>query len=156
MSTTGWVWTIIIIIIIVLGGWYAYSMMSGSTAAPYTNTTTTTTGASTTTTGNSVFMTANDAAKGAYMADVSGRTLYTYDKDTAGVSNCSGACLQAWPAYTAGSQSDLPNGISVITRSDGSMQYAYNGKPLYYYAEDTGPNMITGDGVGGVWHIVKL
>jgi predicted lipoprotein with Yx(FWY)xxD motif len=102
-------------------------------------------------------MTANSTTKGAYLADPSGRTLYTYDKDTSGVSNCTGACLAAWPAYSAsGAQTGLPAGISVITRSDGSMQYAYNGKPLYYYAQDSGPNVINGDGVGGVWHIVKM
>ena len=160
MSTTGWVWTIIIIIIIVLGGWYAYSMMGAMPASNTTTPTATTTTQTTTSAApsNNIYMTANDATKGAYMTDFQSMTLYTYDKDTSGVSNCNGACAQAWPPYTSGAtaQGTFPTGISVITRADGSTQFAYNGKPLYYYAEDSGPNMINGDGVGGVWHIVKM
>ena len=93
------------------------------------------------------------------MADFNGMTLYTYDKDTAGVSNCTGGCLKAWPAYTSGAtaQGSFPDGITVITRSDdGSKQFAWKGMPLYYYATDVKAGDITGDGVGNVWHIVKL
>ena len=33
------------------------------------------------------------------LADSAGRTVYTFDKDTAGKSNCSGGCLAAWPIH---------------------------------------------------------
>ena len=95
--------------------------------------------------------------KGKYLTDFQGMTLYTFDKDTKGVSNCSGPCLTAWPIYTSGATAEkiLPLNISVITRSDGSKQFAWKGMPLYYYAQDQKAGDITGDGVGGIWHIVK-
>ena len=43
-----------------------------------------------------------------YLADPTGRTLYVFVQDTVGtasnppVSNCTGACLAAWPAFLAG------------------------------------------------------
>lgn len=107
---------------------------------------------------DNIYKTMTDAAKGKYMTDFNGMTLYTYDKDTAGVSNCTAGCLKAWPAYSSGAtaQSTLPENISVITRTDGSKQFAWKGMPLYYYVSDTKAGDITGDGVGGVWHIVKM
>lgn len=97
-------------------------------------------------------------ATGQYMTDFQGMTLYTYDKDTPGVSNCSGNCAVAWPVYTSGavSQGTFPEHISVITRADGTKQFAWKGMPLYYYQNDKKAGDVTGDGVGGVWHIVKM
>lgn len=106
---------------------------------------------------NSVYMMKTGAA-GSYMTDPKGMTLYTFDKDTKGVSNCSGTCLTTWPAYgaaTANAQGALPANISVIKRTDGSMQYALNSMPLYYYSLDKAAGDTNGDGVGGVWHVAK-
>ncbi|HEV8666973.1 MAG TPA: hypothetical protein VN665_03990 [Candidatus Paceibacterota bacterium] len=157
MSKT--IWAIIIIIIIVVGGWFIYQSMSGTAAPAATTTTTTDTGtAGAPATTNAVFMTANDPTKGAYMADPANKTLYTFDNDTTpNQSSCTGACATAWPPYMApAGAANLPTGITVIARPDGSMQYAYKGKPLYYYAEDTAAGQLNGDGVGGTWHIVKM
>jgi len=93
-----------------------------------------------------------------YLTDPKAMTLYTYDKDTANTSNCYGSCAILWPPFLTTSTQlkgmTMP-GLTTIKRTDGSMQYAYNGKPLYYYQKDTKPGDVTGDGVGGVWHIVK-
>src|SRR5476649_1831236 len=51
---------------------------------------------STTIPSNSVYMSKTDATKGNYMTDSKGMTLYTYDKDTKGVSNCYGGCVKVW------------------------------------------------------------
>lgn len=40
---------------------------------------------------------ADDPTLGKILVDGNGMTLYTYAKDTTGVSNCSGGCLQNWP-----------------------------------------------------------
>lgn len=103
-----------------------------------------------------IYLTKTDAKKGSYMTDFAGITLYTYDKDTVGVSNCINGCAAVWPPYTSGAtaEKNLPTNITVITRSDGSKQFAWKGKPLYYYASDTKPGEMTGDGIGGVWHII--
>jgi predicted lipoprotein with Yx(FWY)xxD motif len=106
---------------------------------------------------NSVYKTASDPKLGTIMVDQKGMTLYTFTKDKPGVSNCSGGCLKAWPAYNA--QSDkgtFPANITVIKRSDGRLQYAWKGMPLYYFSSDTKSGDVTGQGVGGVWNVVKL
>lgn len=38
---------------------------------------------------------------------------------------------------------------------DGTMQWAYDGKPLYTYAKDKQPGDTTGDTLMGVWHVAK-
>jgi len=107
---------------------------------------------------NNIYMTKTDPVKGNYMTDFKGMTLYTFDKDTTGVSNCNGSCATIWPPYTSGAtaQSTLPTNISVITRADGSKQFAWKGMPLYYYSGDSKAGDIGGDGIGGTWHIVKM
>ena len=40
-----------------------------------------------------VVQTKNDTKAGDYLVGNNGKTLYTYDSDTPGVSNCSGSCL---------------------------------------------------------------
>ena len=105
---------------------------------------------------NSVYGMESDPKLGSIVTDTKGMTLYTYAKDTAGVSNCSGGCLAAWPAYVAPAQTgDFPENITAIKRSDGTFQYAWKGMPLYYYADDTKPGDVTGNGVGRVWSVVK-
>ncbi len=105
---------------------------------------------------NNVYMTKTDSVKGNYLADSKGMTLYVFDKDTAGVSNCENGCLKIWPPYIpSADQTTLPENISVIKRSDGSSQFAWKKMPLYYYASDQKTGDITGDGVGGVWHLVN-
>lgn len=89
------------------------------------------------------------------LTDPAGRTLYVFDKDQPSKSNCQGACIQNWPAYvgepTAGAK--LPSQASRFER-DGAQQWTWNGRPLYYFAGDTKPGDRTGDGKGGMWHVV--
>lgn len=93
---------------------------------------------------------------GMVMTDTKGMTLYTYAKDTPGMSNCTGQCLSNWPAYTAKSQTgNFPANISVIKRPDGTLQYAWKNKPLYYYFKDKDSGDAYGNGIGGVWSVVK-
>ena len=106
---------------------------------------------------DNIYLSKTDTKKGAYLTDFAGMTLYTFDKDTAGVSNCYNGCAKAWPPYVSGAaaQGTLPSNITLVTRTDGSKQFAWKGMPLYYYATDSKAGDITGDGVGNVWHIVK-
>ena len=92
---------------------------------------------------------------GGMLVDAKGMTLYTYDNDKeAGKSSCVAQCLVAWPAVTAAADMKATKDFSVITRDDGSKQMAYQGKPLYTYAQDKNPGDIHGDGRGKVWHMV--
>ena len=86
-----------------------------------------------------------------------GMTLYIFDRDTAGSgkSACNGPCATNWPPLMAAETDTASGDYMVITRDDGKKQWAMKGKPLYYWAKDTKPGDKTGDGVLGVWHIVK-
>lgn len=89
------------------------------------------------------------------LADASGRTLYTFDKDAANKSNCVGGCATTWPPFLM-KESDRPSAeFGVITRDDGASQWALNEKPLYYFAADVQAGDAKGDGQGGVWHVIR-
>lgn len=106
---------------------------------------------------SSVVMMTSDDKLGTYATDTNGMTLYTYDKDSKNVSNCTGDCAEKWPPYlVAGDVSaDLPEHLGALQRADGTWQYTWDGKPLYYYVTDKVKGDVTGDGVGGVWHVAK-
>lgn len=82
-------------------------------------------------------------------------TLYTYDKDEPNKSNCGKACLVAWPAFLAPKASTTNGKFTTIKRDDGKYQWAMNGKPLYFYANDTNPGDKNGDGKFGTWDVIK-
>jgi len=87
-----------------------------------------------------------------------GFTLYTFDNDLGSdTSNCNGGCADAWPPVlvTDGDVSSIP-GLSVIMRDDDTMQAAYLGRPLYFFANDMAAGDTTGDGINNVWAIVNL
>ena len=93
------------------------------------------------------------------LTNAKGFTLYSFAPDTATKSNCNGSCASFWPPVkgpaTAGP--GVTGTLTTITRSDGSMQAAYDGHPLYTYVGDTAPGQAKGNGLnlsGGVWHVV--
>jgi predicted lipoprotein with Yx(FWY)xxD motif len=103
-----------------------------------------------------VFMRTNTSA-GTVISSNDGMTLYTYTKDTPGVSNCVGPCATVWHPYVAdGSYKPFGN-MTIITRSDGTHQWAYKGMPLYTYSQDTAPGEVKGVGVdNNTWHVVAV
>ena len=84
-----------------------------------------------------------------------GKTLYTFTKDVPGKSNCNGGCAAAWPAFTVANPALAGGDFSIVTRDDGTKQWAYKGQALYFYAADTKPGDMAGEGQGGVWFVVK-
>lgn len=95
--------------------------------------------------------------EGGVLVNASGMTLYTFDKDVAGSgkSACNGPCIALWPAVAAGVDAMAGDAFSVITRDDGSQQWAYQGKPLYTYATDKKAGDRLGDNFKDMWHVVK-
>jgi predicted lipoprotein with Yx(FWY)xxD motif len=101
---------------------------------------------------------------GDILVDARGMTLYTFGADTAGMSNCTEACLENWPALAVASGDPLAGSgvagtLGVITRSDGMKQVTLDGMPLYTFLRDTGPGEANGEGVtafGGLWNVVKV
>ncbi|MGE6740797.1 COG4315 family predicted lipoprotein [Allorhizobium pseudoryzae] len=96
-----------------------------------------------------------DTAKGKVLAGDNGMTLYTFRKDMKGVSNCEDKCAANWPPLMAAAGAKDEGGYSVITRKDGSKQWAKDGMPLYFWIKDTKAGDVTGDGVNGVWDLAK-
>jgi predicted lipoprotein with Yx(FWY)xxD motif len=111
---------------------------------------------------------ATSATLGNYLADGSGRALYLYSKDfpaasgaaaTTAVSNCSGACLTAWPVFHADTIAP-GTGLNAadfgeMTRGDGTKQTTFHGWPLYYFAQDMQAGDTKGEGVGNVWFVLR-
>ena len=91
------------------------------------------------------------------LATPSGATVYTFDKDTVGTgkSTCNAQCAQNWPPVAAQASDAASGDWSIVTRDDGSKQWAYKGAPLYTFAKDAKPGDTTGDNKGNVWHVVK-
>jgi predicted lipoprotein with Yx(FWY)xxD motif len=87
--------------------------------------------------------------------DAKGMTLYVSDSDTAGKSACNGPCAVSWPPLLAAAGAVPVGNYTIVTRDDGGLQWAYNGKPLYTWKNDKQPGDTTGDGVAGKWHIAK-
>lgn len=86
-----------------------------------------------------------------------GMSLYTFDKDTAGSAKsvCNGPCATNWPPLMASDADKTSGDYSIITRDDGKKQWAFKGKPLYYWVKDSKPGDTTGDGVNGVWKLAR-
>ena len=83
-------------------------------------------------------------------------TLYTFDNDKEpNKSACAGNCLNNWPILKAEAADKDMGDWKVITRDDGTKQWAYKGKPLYYFAMDKAAGDKLGEGRGMVWHIAK-
>lgn len=96
-----------------------------------------------------------ESAMGPVLTDAKGMALYTFDKDSADMSACSGGCAVNWPPLMAEAGAMAMGEWAVIARADGTRQWAYKGKPLYAWIKDAKPGDVTGDGVNGVWHVAR-
>ncbi|HET7715138.1 MAG TPA: hypothetical protein VFK86_05885 [Bauldia sp.] len=102
-----------------------------------------------------------ETSLGEVFVDQNGMTLYTFDKDTKGaaVSACVDQCIVNWPPFLApeGAVAAGEWTLVDVKDKDGAMKkmWAYDGWPLYLWVKDTKPGDVTGDGVGGVWHVAK-
>jgi len=99
-------------------------------------------------------MPATAAADGT-LTDTKGMTLYTFERDSAGKSACNGPCAANWPPLVAGADAKASGDWTIVTRDDGTKQWAYKGRPLYTWAQDKKPGDRTGDGFRNVWHVAK-
>jgi predicted lipoprotein with Yx(FWY)xxD motif len=99
-------------------------------------------------------------AKGLALADAKGMSLYAFDWDSGGKSACNVACAANWPRLMAKASDQASDQASenytIITRDDGSKQWAYKGRPLYTFTKDQEAGDITGDGfLNGAWHLAQ-
>lgn len=87
-----------------------------------------------------------------------GMTLYTFARDPAdaGRSVCNGQCATNWPPLYVTDDARASGDWSIVTRDDGRRQWAYKGKPLYYFVRDQKAGDRTGDGfLDGAWRVAR-
>lgn len=94
---------------------------------------------------------------GGMLVNTSGMTLYTFDNDVAGSgkSACNGPCAVVWPVVAAAADAKPEGDMTIITRDDGTKQWAYKGKPVYLYKSDVKAGDMAGDNFKNVWHVIK-
>ncbi|MFF3876800.1 SCO0930 family lipoprotein [Streptomyces sp. NPDC001978] len=105
--------------------------------------------------------TRKDPELGEIVVDKNGMTVYRFLKDKAwpeSVSNCTGACLEKWPAVAPVNANDTKGvqkkGLMGFTRPDGTKQMTVNCWPIYTFSGDSAPGDTNGQGVGGTWYAV--
>ena len=100
------------------------------------------------------------SAIGFVLAEANHDVVYTYDKDKkGGKPTCLSTCAQTWLPATgvpqAGPADHFPAQFGLVTGAGGVKQITYDGLPLYTL-KGAKPLLTTGNGKGGVWHVVKL
>jgi predicted lipoprotein with Yx(FWY)xxD motif len=77
------------------------------------------------------------------LGDATGmKTLFVYAADTATESKCQGECAKDFPPVLASPGAVGFGAWSLVKRSDGSQQWAYQGKPLYTFAKEKRLNQV--------------
>ena len=100
------------------------------------------------------------SAIGYVLAEANHQVVYTYSKDKkGGKPTCTGTCAETWIPATgtpqAGPADHFPGQFGVVTGAGGVKQITYDGHPLYTL-KGAKPLLTTGNGQGGVWHVVPL
>ena len=93
---------------------------------------------------------------GGMLTDLKSMTLYTFDRDVvfSGKSACNGECAVNWLPFYAPSGAKPDADFQVIKRDDGKAQWAFKGKPLYYWPEDQEPGDKYGEGYRNLWRLI--
>lgn len=111
--------------------------------------------------GDLVLMVEKTAA-GYVLATANQVVVYTYGNDKkGGLPTCTGSCAANWPALTVQNKplvvvgETLPAKLGTIATADGYKQITYDGMPLYTF-KGAGAYSVAGNGVEGLWHVVKL
>ncbi len=97
---------------------------------------------------------------GYVLALANGDVVYTYGNDKkGGQPSCTNSCSASWPAVTGipmtNSGESLPGTLGTVTLPDGARQITYDGYPLYTYKAGK-PLETIGNGMDGLWHVIKL
>jgi predicted lipoprotein with Yx(FWY)xxD motif len=100
------------------------------------------------------------SAVGYVLAEANHQVVYTYSKDKKDHKpTCTGTCAETWIPATgtpqAGPADVFPGQFGLVTGAGGVKQITYEGLPLYLL-KDAKPLAVTGNGQGGVWHVVPL
>lgn len=100
------------------------------------------------------------SAIGYVLAQANHQVVYTYSKDKKnGKPTCTSTCAQTWLPSTGMPQASPADVFSapfgLVTGAGGVKQITYDGYPLYLL-KGAKPLSTSGNGQGGVWHVVPL
>lgn len=95
-----------------------------------------------------------------YLVNNKGRSLFFFANDEENISNCFGGCLDAWPVFARDIPAVVPStlnssGFGQIDSNSGGKQLTYQGKPLYYFAQDTDRGEVAGHAVAN-WSVTDI
>lgn len=90
---------------------------------------------------------------GRMVVNESGYSVYAWEGDAPGKSNCTGACTNTWLPMTAPASAQPQGEWTVIQRGGGVRQWAFRKQPVYTFVEDTAREGLAGGDVPG-WHNV--
>ena len=86
--------------------------------------------------------------------DDNGFSLYVFERDPPGRSTCVDQCARDWPPVPAPQDAHQLGDWTPIRRSDGTLQWAYKGKPVYTFSGDTAAGQVNGAGAQGLWRLI--
>ncbi len=78
--------------------------------------------------------------------------LYIFDGEPNGKSTCDTVCTAVWPIIKADDNAKPMGFWTIVKRTDGRKQWAFKGKPVYTYFEDS-PNTPRGAGKEQEWFL---
>lgn len=95
-----------------------------------------------------------------YLVDDRGNTLYYFTQDEGTTSNCEGGCLANWPAFSV-NEKELPSFFNkdqfgITAGNDGTDQITFNGRPMYFFANDAKRGDFNGHTAGDVWFVNNI
>jgi predicted lipoprotein with Yx(FWY)xxD motif len=77
------------------------------------------------------------------------RSVYTFDKDVPGKSNCDADCIRTWTPVMAPVFARDQGDWSLVERAPGVKQWAFRKKPLYTSVLDRNPGSLEGSDIPG-------
>jgi predicted lipoprotein with Yx(FWY)xxD motif len=102
---------------------------------------------------------------GDVLVDEEGSALYASVQEADGMAHCTDACAAIWVPLTVDGEPTGSDGLAadlgVVTRPEGTRQVTFDGRLLYTFVEDTGPDIVTGNGFSDTfgdlglfeWHV---
>jgi predicted lipoprotein with Yx(FWY)xxD motif len=99
---------------------------------------------------------------GAALFDGDDQAIYYFEPERNSKPECYGTCAEAWPPVLTDGEPEATGGarqplLGTTARRDGSVQVTYDGRPLYYYANE-GPGELRCHNIfheGGLWLAVQ-
>ena len=101
-----------------------------------------------------------DGELGEHLADYDRMSLYAFDGDVPGESQCYEDCAEQWPPFAVPDEPSAGDGVDkhrlgTVEREDGLLQVTFDDRPLYHRDRDERPGHARGHGESDVWWLLR-